>query len=44
MTFDPFHPILIGAWLIAAGLAGYAFTQAPPAQIEAPEQSSVVEP
>lgn len=38
---DAFTPILVGAWIVASGLALWGFTQAPPAQVDPPVQASV---
>ena len=35
---DAFTPVLIGAWIVASGLALWGFTQAPPTQVDPPEQ------
>lgn len=41
MSRDPFRPILITTWIVASGLAMWGFTQAPPAQVDPPDQVSV---
>ena len=38
---DAFTPILVGAWIVASGLALWGFPQAPPAQVDPPVQASV---
>lgn len=41
MSTDPFRSVLITTWIVASGLAMWGFTQAPPAQVDPPDQVSV---
>lgn len=41
MKRDPFAPVLVMAWLAASSLALWGFQQAPPAQVDPPDQVSV---